>query len=157
LSFIPLALSILFLAYRKLFLEVTPFDTGNVLFFAFMAVWQRFDPTAYSASADLISSIGIAAIWGSSLLTDRSLTTWYSKGSYDKGIAASPVFETINRILTMLWVLIYLFQAALRIIFPSGMPVAKNILIYGILVIAGFFTAKFPMMYMSRTGKKKSA
>ena len=148
-SYVPFGLSLLFLAYRKTYLEVTPFDSGSVVYFAIMCVWQLIDPAGYLASANLVSSIGIAAIWGSSLLTDRSLTTWYSKGSYDKGITASPVFETINRILTMFWVLTYLLQAVLRIILPTGMPVAKNILLYGMLILAGFFTAKFPMMYMS--------
>jgi len=155
-SYVPLAISVFFLIYRKLFVEVTLFDSGNAAFFAIMCIWQLIDPADYIANANLISSICIAAIWGSSLMTDRSLTTCYSKGSYDKSITASPVFETINRILTMFWVLVYLFQAVLRIVLPSGIPVVKNILTYGILIVAGFLTARFPMLYMSRIGTKKN-
>ena len=154
-SLIPLGFSIALYAYRKAFLKITPFDTGNVLFFAALVVWRFVDRTGYLANGNLISSIGLAAIWGSTLMTETPLTSWYSSGSYSAAISRSEVFAKINRILTMFWVLVYLFQAVARVALPADMSVLRFLIVYGVLVAAGFFTAGFPMRYMTKISAGK--
>lgn len=149
--------SCLIMAYRKAYLDITPFDTGNVVFFALMLIWQFVDPVRYAANAGLISSLGMAAIWLASLMTKAPLTSWYSKDSYSDEITVSSAFEKINSIITVFWVLIYLSQAAVRVMLPENFGIVKLIVVYGLLFVAGFFTAKFPDSYMTAmaSGNKK--
>ena len=146
-AYVPLFLSILVFFYRKAYIEVTSFDMGNIAFFATIFCWQLFDKTSYISYAGIIGSIGLAVIWCSSLMTDTPTTAWYSKWNYSEDIATSSVFIKINQILTSFWVIIYLLQALARIVIPNSMVLAKNVFVYGILIIAGLFTSWFSNWY----------
>lgn len=155
-SYVPLVLSLLIFAYRKAYIEITSFDIGNIAFFAIVTVWQLFDKGSYIEYANIIGSIGIASIWCASLMSNTPITAYYSKTGYPKEIAESDLFKKVNEILTVFWVLIYLFQTVARIVVPQDMVILKNVLAYGILIVAGCFTAKFPDRYVAKlaSGKK---
>lgn len=154
-SYIPLMISLLIFIYRKSYIEITSFDIGNVLFFAAMSVWQLFDKLSYMEYANTIGSIGISAIWCSSLM-NTPITVYYSKHGYSKEIAESDLFKKVNEILTVFWVLVYLFQASARVVIPEDMAILKNVLAYGVLIIAGLFTAKFPDKYVAKLASGKN-
>ena len=149
------SLSVAMLAYRKRRLEVTPFDAGNVVAFAALGLWLSFDRPSYIANANTASSVALALIWGVTLVMKTPLTAWYSKSSYSPKIAASALFRKINRILTAVWVLVYLVQAFLRVAIPSGVGSVKTVTVYGLLFAAGYFTAVFPKKYLAAVSSAK--
>lgn len=152
---ISLSLSAAMFAYRKRRLELTPFDAGNVIAFVALGVWLFFDRASYIANANTASSIALALIWGMTLATNTPLTSWYSKASYSPKIAASALFRKINRILTAVWVTVYLAQAALRVAIPAEAGSAKSVAVYGLLFAAGYFTAVFPKKYLVAVSSRR--
>ncbi len=155
-AYIPLLFSTLISAYRKMYIELTSFDIGNIVFFATMFGWQFFDKANYTVYAGIIGSIGLAVIWYSSLMTDTPTTAWYAKYGYSEDIAGSSVFLKTNQVLTVFWAIIFLLQAVARLVIPNDLIFVKSILVYGVLIIAGMFTSWFVNWYPVHvmTGKK---
>ena len=149
------SLSLAMIAYRKRYLELTPFDVGNALAFAAMGLWLTFDRDSYIRNAGTASSIALAVIWGATLAMRTPLTAWYSKSAYSPKIAASALFRKINRLLTAVWVMVYLVQAVIRVAIPSEAGTLKSAIVYGLLFAAGYFTAVFPKKYLAAVASRK--
>ena len=148
---IALVLSLLIYFYRKNFIELGTFDKGNVIFFSFTWLWALVDNSSFMINIGQISSLGLAIIWAYSLTTKSPLTSLYSQYGYDKTIRDSELFFNINKIITVFWVITYISQVILRILIPNNQMFLQNIVIYGLLVLAGLFTASFPNKYVNKT------
>ncbi len=157
---IPLAASLAILIYRLKFMDISFMDIGGPLFFGLMVLLYFTVPDVLFKYGPVLSSLALALIWASSLITDTPLTASYSKYRFPEGFAKNTLFIKINAIITVFWVFIYIIQAVIIVVAPVSLVALYRVLWiigrYILLIPAFIFTARFPDWYISHRASRKN-
>ncbi len=157
---VPLAASLAVLIYRLKFMDISSMDIGGPLFFGLMVLLYFTAPDVLFKYGLVLSSLALALIWTSSLITDTPLTASYSKYRFPEGFAKNTLFIKINAIITAFWALIYIIQAVIIVVAPVNLVALYRVFwmigSYILLIPAFIFTARFPDWYISHQASRKN-
>lgn len=146
---VPFLLAALVWGYRRAFAGATLMETATPLYFALAAVLSLPGSSFFAVYGDVIGLVAMAGIWIHSLAREMPLTAEYSKWHWHPAIWQTPVFIETNFIITAVWVVIFLLQAAAALLghFSPERAVLWMAARYFLLIPAFIFTAWFQKWY----------
>jgi len=129
---------------------VSVLNIAGIVFFAVLVVLalvlDRGALQAVEARAQLISSVVIALVALGSLAVGRPFTEYYAKQSTPREYWESPPFKRINRVLTLVWAAVFVFNALCDLLVATS-GASSDLLNWVLPVVAIVAAVKFSEWY----------
>jgi len=127
---------------------------GTLIFFAFNVIFVTWLKYVWIAThMGVFASAALAAIAWFSLLIGKPFTIQYAKEKTPKDRWNSPVFIRINKIMTIFWGCLFIFNTEVNVLkfYYSGIPnwVYSVVLIFS-MAVGMMFVIRFPDWYKAR-------
>jgi hypothetical protein len=128
--------------------ELRVLDAGVVLLFAGLALYASVSGTRWTLlGVNLAIDAGLFAIMLGSLVIGKPFTLQYARERVDPELWNSPLFLSVNRVITLVWALAFAVVCAadiLAVYFPS-VPLPLDLLLVGLAIAAAAqFTSWYP-------------
>lgn len=146
---LPLLLAILIWGYQRVFGQNTLFETGTLVYYLLAFLVTIGGSGFFLACGDVLSSLALGLLWTGSLATAMPLTGEYSKWELPPALWTNAVFVRTNAVITVVWAVIFLFQAAFALAgqYAPAEALLWLILRYLLLAPASVFTAWYQKWY----------
>lgn len=146
---IPLLLGALLWGYRKAFGKPTWMEIGTPVYFALAGLITLSGCGFFPIYGDVVDPLVLAGLWMSTLASSMPLTGDYVKWHFHPALWTNHVFIRTNAIITAVWGVIYLLQAAMALAGHYAPTQAFSLMVarHLLLVPAGIFTFWFQKWY----------
>ena len=150
---LPLLLSALIVAYRKIFDKPTFMELGGFGFFLFSSGLCLIGIEGYGDWGSILSNITIGGLWLSSLIFRKTpLSSEYSKWGFIKALWNNSLFIYPNMVISLMWGWQYIFSTGLgisAIIFPENMiifTIARYLLLIPAFIFTSVYQKRVPIL-----------
>ncbi len=143
---LPLAMSVLLVAYRVRYNETTLFELGGAAFFLIAAVLTLAGVRGFERTGSLFGSLAQAALWFGSLFTPMPLSGDYAKWSFIKPMWRNSMFIYPNAVIALAWGFEFVVATLVGVaaaVEPPAFFVPLTVVRYGLMVPATLFTIRY--------------